>query len=39
VHAGVPERTPDDRFYYVGVMRRGDAAPDWVRRLAGGQGR
>jgi len=34
VHACAPERTQDDRFYYIGIMRRDDIAPDWVRRLA-----
>ena len=35
VHACAPKRTPDDRFYYIGVMRRDDIAPDWVRRVKG----
>jgi hypothetical protein len=25
------ERTKDDHMYYVGIMRAGDAAPDWAR--------
>ena len=33
VHAGAPERTSHDHYYYVGVMRRGDPAPDWARRV------
>jgi len=39
VHDGRPERTPGDHFYYIGAIRRGDAAPDWVRKIAGNQGR
>lgn len=34
VHGCAPRRTPDDRFYYIGVMRKGDAAPEWARKLA-----
>lgn len=26
-----PERTADDHMYYVGIVRAGDAAPDWAR--------
>jgi predicted RNA methylase len=26
----VPERTPDHRFYYIGIMRRGDPPPAWA---------
>jgi predicted RNA methylase len=33
VHGGAPQRTPDDRFYYIGIMRRGDSPPAWARRL------
>ena len=25
-----PQRTPDSRIYYIGIMRRGDAAPEWA---------
>jgi hypothetical protein len=25
-----PQRTPDSRIYYMGVMRRGDVAPAWA---------
>jgi len=35
VHACAPERTPNDRFYYVGAMRKGDTVPDWARKVAG----
>lgn len=34
VHGCAPDRTPDDRFYYVGAMRTGDPVPDWARKLA-----
>lgn len=34
VHACAPERTTDDRFYYVGAMRAGDPVPAWATRLA-----
>jgi tRNA1(Val) A37 N6-methylase TrmN6 len=34
VHGGEPVRTPVSRMYYIGIMRRGDAAPDWALRLA-----
>jgi hypothetical protein len=34
VHGCAPERTPGDRFYYVGVMRAGDPVPAWARNLA-----
>jgi predicted RNA methylase len=30
---GRPQRTLYDRFYYVGVMRRGDQPPRWVKPL------
>jgi methylase of polypeptide subunit release factors len=36
VHAGEPRRTTHDHFYYIGVMRRTDVPPDWVRRAAAG---
>jgi methylase of polypeptide subunit release factors len=26
-----PERTIDDHMYYVGIVRAGDAAPDWTQ--------
>jgi 16S rRNA G966 N2-methylase RsmD len=26
-----PQRTSYDRFYFIGVMRRGDALPQWTR--------
>ena len=26
-----PQLTPDSRIYYIGIMRRGDAMPEWVR--------
>jgi tRNA1(Val) A37 N6-methylase TrmN6 len=25
-----PQRTPDSRIYYIGVMRRGDVVPAWA---------
>ena len=25
-----PQRTPDSRIYYIGVMRRGDVVPGWA---------
>jgi hypothetical protein len=25
-----PQRTPDSRIYYIGIMRRGDAVPAWA---------
>ena len=33
VHACAPERTPDDRFYYIGVMRLAEPVPAWAARL------
>jgi SAM-dependent methyltransferase len=33
VHDEVPVPTDDDRFYYVGVMRPGDAVPAWAAQL------
>ena len=33
-HNCAPERTKDHRFFYIGIMRRGDTPPDWVARLA-----
>jgi 16S rRNA G966 N2-methylase RsmD len=33
VHDAYPQRTADSHFYYLGVMRRGDTPPDWVRPL------
>jgi predicted RNA methylase len=35
VHGCAPQRTDRDQFYYIGIMRRGDAPPDWARRLMG----
>jgi SAM-dependent methyltransferase len=29
-----PKRTSYDRFYFMGIMRRGDRHPDWVRSSA-----
>jgi tRNA1(Val) A37 N6-methylase TrmN6 len=34
VHGSAPERTQVDHIYYIGIMRRGDTAPDWVLRAA-----
>jgi len=34
VHGAAPQRAPDGRKYYIGIMRRDDEPPDWVRRLA-----
>ena len=34
VHGSAPERAHIDPIYYMGIMRRGDVAPEWVRRLA-----
>ena len=33
VHDCFPQRTPHDHFYYIGVIRRGDAPPEWARQL------
>ncbi|MEX0751868.1 MAG: methyltransferase [Xanthobacteraceae bacterium] len=30
VHGCAPERTPDHRFYYIGIMRREDTPPAWA---------
>src|SRR5262245_32670977 len=29
-HGNAPERTHDNRFYYIGIMRRGDTVPQWA---------
>jgi predicted RNA methylase len=29
-----PQRTPDHRFYYIGIMRAGAAVPAWARQSA-----
>jgi tRNA1(Val) A37 N6-methylase TrmN6 len=34
VHGDEPVRTPESRMYYIGIMRRGDTAPDWAVRLS-----
>jgi len=34
VHGCAPVRTEEHRFYYIGIMRRGDTPPDWALRLA-----
>ena len=26
-----PQRTAEDRFYYIGIMRAGDSPPAWAR--------
>jgi predicted RNA methylase len=28
-----PQRTPDHRFYYIGIMRAGDSVPAWAKPL------
>jgi|SRR5581483_9179066 len=33
VHGGSAVRTPDHRFYYIGIMRAGDAPPAWAARV------
>jgi len=33
VVGGTPERTPFDRFYYIGLMRRADTLPQWARTI------
>ena len=30
VHGGEPTLTPYTRFYYLGIMRRGDTPPAWL---------
>ncbi len=30
----IPQRTPDHRFYYIGIMRRGDTPPAWAASRA-----
>jgi SAM-dependent methyltransferase len=30
VHGGEPRRTPYTRFYYLGIMRRGETPPAWL---------
>jgi len=32
VHDCALERTTDDRFYFIGISRRGDRPPDWASR-------
>jgi hypothetical protein len=34
VIGGEPQRTAQSRLYFIGIMRPGDARPDWVRRAA-----
>jgi predicted RNA methylase len=34
VHNGTTERTNEDSYYYIGIMRREDTPPDWAIRLA-----
>jgi len=29
-HGDAPERTLDNRFYFIGIMRRGDPVPPWA---------
>jgi hypothetical protein len=29
-----PQRTPDHRFYYIGIMRKGAPAPAWAAKAA-----
>jgi hypothetical protein len=29
-----PELTPDVRYYYIGIMRRGSPPPRWARPRA-----
>jgi methylase of polypeptide subunit release factors len=31
VHGCAPQRTPDYRFYYIGIMRTGDQVPAWAK--------
>lgn len=31
-----PQRTLHDRFYYIGIMRRGDVSPAWAAAAAAG---
>lgn len=33
VQGSVPQRTPDHRFYYIGIMRAGDTVPAWAKPL------
>jgi 16S rRNA G966 N2-methylase RsmD len=30
VDDGMPERTAEPRFYYIGIVRQGDRPPDWA---------
>jgi predicted RNA methylase len=34
VHGCAPQRTANDHFYYIGIMRRDDTLPAWVRPFA-----
>jgi predicted RNA methylase len=33
VQGGVPRRTSDHRYYYIGIMRAGDTVPAWAKPL------
>lgn len=34
VHNEIPTRTPDHRFFYLGIMREDGNVPDWAKRAA-----
>jgi methylase of polypeptide subunit release factors len=33
VHGASPQRTPDHRYYYIGIMRRADVVPGWAKPM------
>jgi hypothetical protein len=35
VHGCAPRRTPDPRYYYIGMMRNGDTPPPWTIAATG----
>jgi methylase of polypeptide subunit release factors len=34
VHGCQPERTPYSRYYYIGIVRRGDTPPPWATAMS-----
>jgi 16S rRNA G966 N2-methylase RsmD len=36
VNNAVPQRTPDHRFFYLGIMHKGATVPAWAKRAAQG---